>query len=263
MKRWLIGLAGLSLVAALFAGGSSWWALQRTQVVPEFYTRAVQELPEDIDSAVTSLRRDVIQLQGDASKLGSWNATFTDEQINAWLVQQLPLEFPKLLPPGVIEPRIAIDNGKVMAAARYKNQAIDTVVSCEVNVALTEQANVLAVRISNLRAGALPLPLPNFLRGISQEAAKSDLEVRWDMSRGGPIALVTIPSEHPSYLHTPVIVESVGLNDGLLLLSGNTGAEARQAFKPQGPVYHLASAMLLSASGWGRNSIRHDEGGPK
>jgi len=263
MKRWLIGISALFSIVALLAVASSWWALRRTQVVPDFYTQAAKALPADLDSAVVSLQEDVIQLRGDASKLGSWNATFTDDQINAWLAQQLEIEFPQLLPPGVIEPRILIDNGKVMAAARYQNHHIDTVVSCEVSVALTEQANVLAIRISNLRAGALPLPLASFLRGISQEAAKSDLEVRWDLGRGGPIALVTIPSEHPGYLHSPVIVESVNLNDGLLLLAGNTGTEARQAFKPQGPVYHLASATLLSATGWMRNSNRHDKSSTK
>jgi hypothetical protein len=253
MKRWLIGITTFSLLGGLVAGGVSWWAFQRTRVVPEFYERAAMLVPEDLDSAVASLEHDVVQLQGDAAKLGGWNAAFTDEQINAWLIQQLPLVFPKLLPPGVVEPRIMIEDGIVYAAARFKNQHIDTIVSFEVRAALTEHANIVAVRINNLRAGSLPLPLNRFLRAISVEAAKSDMEVQWDMDKTDPVALVTIPSEHPAYIHKPVIVESVNLSDGLLTLAGHTGSEARRAYSPRGPIYQLASTRV------GRNSILHSE----
>lgn len=254
-KRWLAGLAFFSVLPLVGVLAASWWALQRTRVVPDFYQRASSRLPQDLDQTIRSLQHDVSQLQGDADCLGGWNATFTDSQVNAWLVRQLPEEFPNLLPQGVSDPRIVIDDGVVLAAAKYKNHRIDTVVSFEIRVALTEHANVLAVRIKNLRAGTLPLPLSNFLRAISREAAKSDLEVRWDMDHAGPVALVTVPSEHPEFINSPVVVESVELADGLLLLAGNTGSEAREAYTPQGPVYQLASNRSRRGSSAGRNSI--------
>lgn len=259
MKRWLISLAALLVVGTIVSAAVSWWALQRTRVVPDFYQQAALRMPKDLDSAIASLEHDVVQLQGDAAQLGSWCAAFTDEQVNAWLGQQLPRVFPNLLPRGVTEPRIVIDQGRVFAAARFKNQHIDTVVSFEVKAALTEQANVVAIQITNLRAGTLPLPLSRFLRGISAEAAKSNMEVRWDRDQSEPIALVTIPSEHPGYKHTPVIVESVGLSDGLLTLAGHTGAEAFQAYRPRGPIYQLASARVGLQSELGRNEIRQNE----
>lgn len=259
MKRWLLTIAVLLVVGLCVSGTVSWWALQRTRVVPDFYAQAAMRMPEDLDSVIASLEHDVVQLQGDAAKLGSWCAAFTDEQVNAWLVQQLPREFPDLLPRGVTDPRIVIDDGRVFAAARFKNQHIDTVVSFEVKAALTEQANVVAVRITNLRAGALPLPLSRFLRGISAEAAKSNMEVRWDMDQSEPVALVTIPSEHPGYKHTPVIVESLGLSDGLLSLAGHTGTEAFESFRPQGPIYQLASSRAGTPPVLSRNEIRQND----
>jgi len=259
MNRWLISLASLLVVGSIVSAAASWWALQRTRVVPDFYSQAALRMPKDLDSAIASLEKDVVQLQGDAARLGSWCAAFTDEQVNAWLVQQLPREFPNLLPRGVTEPRIVIEDGRVFAAARYKNQHIDTIVSFEVKAALTEQANVIAIQITNLRAGALPLPLSRFLRGISAEAAKSNMEVRWDMDQSEPIALVTVPSEHRSYKHTPVIVESVGLSAGLLSLAGHTGAEAFEAYQPRGPIYQLASARVGIPSALQRNEIRQNE----
>lgn len=261
MKYWIFGIATAALVAVTATVCVSWWALERTRVVPDFYARATQRLPEDLDSAIAKLEQDMVQLQGDAAQLGSWRAVFTDEQINAWLVQQLPREFPKLLPPGVTEPRIVIEDGRVLVAARFTNAHIDTVVSFEVKAALTEHANVLAVQVNNLRAGMLPLPLKRFLRGISQEAAKSNMEVRWDMDQDDPIALVTIPSDHPSYIHSPVIVESVYLAEGILALAGHTGAEARQSYRPRTPVYQLASTRVGRASRFGSNSITQDPDG--
>lgn len=259
MKRWIISLAALLVLGAVVSTFVSWWALQRTRVVPDFYAQAALRMPEDLDSVIASLEQDVVQLQGDAARLGSWCAAFTDEQVNAWLVQQLPREFPNLLPRGVTDPRIVIEDGRVYAAARYKNQHIDTVVSFEVKAALTEQANVVAVQITNLRAGTLPLPLTHFLRGISAEAAKSNMEVRWEMNQSEPIALVTIPSEHPGYKHTPVIVESLGLSSGLLSLAGHTGTEAYESYRPQGPIYQLASARVVVPAVLRENEIRQNE----
>ncbi len=261
MKRFLWSVAILSVMAVVVSGMVSMWAIERTRFVPDFYQQATMGLPVDLDSAIASLENDVIRLQGDASQLGGWNAAFTDAQINAWLVQQLPKEFPNLLPHGVIDPRIVIEDGRVFAAARFRNAHIDTVISFEVKVALTEHANVLAIRVNNLRAGSLRLPLSRFLRGISQEAAKSDMEVCWDMDQSEPVALVTVPSEHPGYVHSPVVVESVCMSDGMLRLSGNTGAEAHEAFTPQGPVYQLVSTRLSRVLA-GRNPNRHDDESP-
>lgn len=248
MKRWLKRLVALVAVLALVAGGGAFWAVRQTQQVPEFYTRATAELPKDLAAVSETLQQDVEQLQDAAAKVGSWNATFSEGQINAWLVQQFPIEFPKVLPVGVEDPRIVIEDNRVLAAARYKNSRIDTVVSFEVRVELTEKANVLAVRIENLRAGSLPLPLQSFLRGISLEAAKGDIEVVWDMDETGPVALVTVPSEHPRFERSPVIVESVSLQNGHVLLAGHTGPEAWQTYRPRTSVYQLASTRVRQKS---------------
>ncbi len=187
MKRWLKRIAVLLVVIAVSAAGSAWWALGRTREVPEFYTRATLQLPQDVPAASAMLETEVVELQDAASQLGSWEARFSEGQINAWLVHQLPKEFSQMLPPGVEDPRIVIEEGRILAAARYKHLRIDTVVSFEVKLALTEQANILAVRIENLRAGALPLPLQSFLNGITREASKGNLEVVWDIDESGPV----------------------------------------------------------------------------
>lgn len=240
------------LIVGLIVGSSFWaanWALEKTREVPDFYVQAKARTPVDLDAVSRQLEHEVQILTDQVGQVGSWQAVFTEDQINAWLVHQLPKEFSKVLPRGVHDPRVVIQDGKVLAAARYTDRRIDTVVSFEVSIQLTEVPNVLAVEVRNLKAGALPLPLNHFVHQISRRAAYDSLEVKWDEGEdGAPIGLITVPSEHPKYVRTPVIVESVELSEGRLWLAGHTGPEAYTGFQPQGPVYQLASLRTDASS---------------
>ena len=241
MRRWCKRIAFVIGLCLAIGGGIAWWAVQQTHYVPEFYAQATERLPEETVEASLRLEQDVEKLRNDAARLGSWRATFSDSTINAWLVEELPKRFPKLQARGVQDPRIVIEDGRILAAARYKDRRWDTVISFEVVVELTEEANMLALRLKNLRAGALPLPLEKFQKGITKEAAKGDIDVRWDMTDGGPIALVTVPREHPGYVASPVIVESLKLKDGWLELAGHTGELAEASFSPRGRIHRFVS----------------------
>lgn len=241
MRRWIKRFTIATSATLVIGGTTAWWVVRQTRQVPDFYTRATSQLPERAAEASRRLRADVRQLKEDAGKAGSWRARFSDDEINAWLVEELPKKFPRLLARGASEPRVVIEGDRILAAVRYKNRRIDTVVSCEVRVALTEQPNMLAVKITSLKAGALPLPLSKFLKGISKEAATGDIEVQWDLTEAGPIALVTVPSEDPRYVISPVTVESLELADGRLMLAGHTGPLAHESFQPRGPVYQFVS----------------------
>ena len=237
LKRITIAIVFLFLVGC----GVAWWAVRQTSHVPEFYTKAAEQLPEKTAEGSRRLQQDVQQLQTDAGKPGFWVAQFSDSEINSWLIEELPKRFPALMQRGVSDPRIAIEDGRILVAARYQDARINTVISCEVEVELTQEANMLALRLYNLSAGALPLPLDKFLSGITKEAAQGDIEVRWDMTDDGPVALVTVPSEHPNYEINPVIVESIDLKSGDLFLSGHTGALAEESFQPRGTVHQFVS----------------------
>lgn len=243
MRRWLSRIARSLLIILLAVSCLALWALQQTRAVPAFYAEAASPDSYNTDRARHELEVEVEHLQKSVQRNGSWSARFSDDQINAWLESALVAAFPKLLPNGVSDPRVVVEDDHLIAAARYKNKRIETIVSCEIRVALTEEPNIMAVRIDNLRAGTLALPLDSFLKKISSEVSKSDIEVRWDKANPDqiPVALVSVPSDHESYVRTPVIVESVQLKNGYLTLTGHTGPEARRSFNPSGPIYHLAS----------------------
>lgn len=241
MRNWISRLVAVGVIIVTIAGGSSWWAFRQSRQVPEFYTRANTNHATTTVEASRRLQAEVEQLQSDAARIGTWRAAFSDEQINAWLIEELPQKLPRVAALGASEPRIVIEDDRVLAAVRYRHGHFDTIISCELNVELTEQPNMLAFRVSNLRAGTLPLPLNKFLQGITKEAARGDIDIRWDLTDAGPIALVTVPSEDPRYVVKPVVVESVFLYDGALMLSGHTGTLAHETFTPKGPVHQFVS----------------------
>jgi hypothetical protein len=244
MRRWIKRIAMTAFAVLIVGAAFSWWAVKQTRHVPEFYQRATGVAKAGtsstgrvrIDTRVESLISDSHE-----PVVESWSAVFTVDEVNAWLSKELPTTFPQLLAKGATDPRICIQDGRVLAAARYKTKRFDMVISCELAVELTEEPNMLALRVKHLRAGALPIPLTSFLTGISKEAAKGDVDIRWDDTEAGPVALVKVPSEHPRYVTSPVLVESVQLIDGALVLAGNTGPLAFKTFRPLGPLYQFVS----------------------
>jgi len=233
--------AAVLVVFGLGVLALSSWAVRQSRQVPEFYAKALEHSDQERREARDLFRQDVEQLQSDASKRGQWWAIFDEEQINAWLSDQLPEKFDRLLARGARDPAIAICDGEVMAAVRYKTARLDTVVSCTLTVAMTEEPNLLAVRLSNLKAGALPLPLEPFVRRISREAALGDVDIRWDFTDEGPVALVTIPEKDPRYVFNPVVIEAVDLEAGRLQVAGRTGVQAASDYTPRGPVHQFVS----------------------
>lgn len=262
MKWWVKRVSALGLIVGVLVAILGFWSYRQSRLVPEFYQLAQQQPIENAQAVSQELVEQMERLQADVQRAGSWHAQFSDAQINAWLSTSLSEEYPLLLPPGTEDPRVKIQDGKLLAAARYKEGHIDTVISFELSVELTEQPNVLALRLQNLRAGALRLPIANFAHGISSEAAKNEIEVLWDKNslQSRPVALVTIPSEHKNYVNTPVIIESIRLDDGMLSMTGRTGPGAVQSFQPRGPLTHMARLELVGYRVG--NSLRRSDHAP-
>ena len=87
---------------------------------------------------------------------------------------------------------------------------------------LTTEPNTLAIRVSKVRAGALPIPLKRFLAPITKAGADSDITLRWSQTDGDPVALVTVPHQHEDYSHREIYLESIEMRDGEVVLAGRT-----------------------------------------
>jgi hypothetical protein len=221
--RKLIGLSlcGL-LVASLLGSATFYGAWRATQKAPEFYQTAMKKEPERQKEKGAALEKQVLELHNEVRHTGRWEASFSDEQINGWLAADLPEKFPNALPKGVSEPRVAIEDDEAQVACKYESPKISTVFSMLVEISLTEEPNVIAVRVRRARAGLLPISLQQILDHATRYANKSEIPLRWVQEDGDPVALVTVPSERKEFIHRHIHIETVELRDGEVYLAGRT-----------------------------------------
>lgn len=220
MRKWLrivlVSAVGLLLVAA--AGLFVVWRASRQ--VPEFYQEAIHGDPEVQAEASDAMLQRATTLASDLKQEGRWEASFTADQINGWLAVDLVKNHSGQLPPSVSDPRVAIEPDRLTVACRFHEGAVDSVLSLSVDVYLPEP-NVVAVRIHQARAGALPLPLDSVLDRISEAARRSDLRIKWRQADGDPVAFISLPPPRGP-ADDLVEIDTLRLGDGEVYVAGTT-----------------------------------------
>jgi hypothetical protein len=152
--------------------------------------------------------------------------------LNGWLATDLPEKFPAALPVGVEEPRVAIEDGLLRVAARYRDKTVSSVLSFALQVQLADEPNLLAVRIREVRAGALPIPMNGWLEKVRRAIQRTNLVVRWSQSGGDPVALVELPSHRSEQSKQSLTLEMIAIEPGLVRLSGTTNSVPERDGEP-------------------------------
>lgn len=215
----------LLLVLAVIGAGVAATLYRATQQVPDFYEHALQLEPETMKKAGDELERRMLALQNDIHQDGHWQAVFTVEQINGWLAADLDEKFPGLLPNGVQDPRVAIVDGQLRVACRHEGSGLNAIISFTLEPYLTQNPNEVAVRIRELRAGSLPLPMTKALERISKAANRADLRLQWAQEDDDPVALLTLPSSRPE-LRRNYRVDELAIEEGAIVVTGHTQADS-------------------------------------
>jgi hypothetical protein len=231
-------LAGLAVVVGLLVAGGVLvaYAWRASQAVPEFYERALVAAPPPAvqKQAADELEREVLDLHNEARRPGRWEARFSQEQINGWLAADLPAKFPGALPAGVSEPRVALEPDRLQLAVRYQQGEVSTVLSAAGDAYLTDRPNEVAIHLHYVRAGAVPVPLGQFLEKIARRATDAGLPLRWTESEGDPVAIVTLPLDREEFRGRNLQVEQLEIEDGAIVICGRTEpAETLTAEKPE------------------------------
>lgn len=217
-RKRLITVAALALVGALLIVALLlYWA---SRYEPSFYREALAADAGSRDQLSNELVRRVMSLQNNLKREGPWQATFTAQQVNAWLRYDLERNYPEIMQSGFTDPCVAVESNRLLLACRHDN-GVTTSVLCLTAEISAPEPNVLALRIVKARAGLLPLPLGNVLKGISDAAQNAHYQLQWGQTDGDPVALITLPS--PSEKGDLAIkIDSVRLGDGEIVISGNT-----------------------------------------
>jgi len=222
LKRIVRWFAVLFVILCIALVVTAFIAYRASQHVPDFYAEALTVEPAKYEESGDELERDVLQLHNKLQRSGSWEATFTENEINGWLAVDLAEKFSDLLPAEIDDPRVAISKDAIQVACRYDTGRIQSVVSLSADIYLTEEPNVVAVRVCNVRAGAIPLPLKQFLDQITDIARRANVTLRWQQVDGDPVALVMVPEMIDAKSGQVVHIDGLELRDNEIAIFGST-----------------------------------------
>lgn len=215
-RKLRIAVGGFLVVcgALLTVLGGAYYAARQVQ---PFYQQALQIDPEVLQRGSRELESRATALYSDAQRRGQWQALFTTEQINGWLAAE---EQQKALPANIRDPRVAISPDLLTLGFRTKSGGVETVVSVDAAVFLTEEGAV-GIHFRSVRAGALPLPMLPLAEEIAAACTELGLPVRWTQQNAQPVAVVEIHSD-PSTDKRQFFIDSIELRHGELYVAGHT-----------------------------------------
>jgi hypothetical protein len=166
-------------------------------------------------------------LYSETRRPGQWQAAFTTEQINGWLALQSSEVYRDALPDDISEPRVAIGDGRFTIGFRARRGGVDTIVSADASVTLTETGEV-AIRLLSVQAGALPLPVMHVADDVARACQVLELPVRWTQDAGQPVALIDV-SQDSTVNSKRIQLDAFELHHDGLYLAGHTTDVSKDA----------------------------------
>ncbi len=212
-RRWIV--MGLVL-AALVAAPTGLWVLLTHE--PDFYRAASAIPPARRQAEARRLVAQGLQLRNDIVNEPKWEAVFSDEEVNAWLAEDLVTHFAEQIPSGVHEPRVVFEMDRVILAFQLDQGPVRSVVWVVARPRVT-QPNTLALTIEKIRAGAVPIPAERLLDRITEKAQANGLEVRWEQDGDLPVAVLKYS---PNLGRRDVVLEKLLVVNGQIRLAGRS-----------------------------------------
>jgi hypothetical protein len=209
-------IAGLILLLVAGIPGLVWVSLTHQ---PGFY-RAMVRLPRG-ERAVKARRfmAQSLQLRNDICNEPTWEAIFTDEEVNAWLSEDLVTHFADQLPPEVHEPRVVFELDRVTLAFQLDSGPFSSVIWVVARPRVP-RGNVVELTLEKIRAGVLPVPPDTVLDRITAYVRDRGLDVRWRRGDEG-FPVVTLRYT-PDTERDDVELELVQIQQGQIRLAGRS-----------------------------------------
>ncbi|WP_435007522.1 hypothetical protein P12x_004804 [Tundrisphaera lichenicola] len=231
-KRKRLALAGLAALILLMIPVGAWLSLTYR---PSFYRALINLSPDQRQAKAKKFVAGSLQLRNDISNEPDWQAVFTDQEVNAWLAEDLVTHFADLIPPEIHEPRIAFDADRVTLAFQLDRGPIRSVIWVVAQVRVPDD-NVLALTIEKIRAGVFPISVDRLVGPINAQARAHGLDIRWTREQGLPVALIRYS---PDEDRSDVVLESLNVRRGQLRLSGRSDQHRGTAVRPVLPTRRI------------------------
>ncbi len=218
-RKHQIALMSVAAVAGVLAT-ALWSAYFALQQVRPFYHQALALNQQVLEQGSRDLESRATALYSDTRVAGPWQALFTANQVNGWLAIQLAKNGVEGFPAAIRDPRVAIAPDLLTLGFRTSLGGMETVISVDASVFLTEEGAV-AIRLMSVRAGKLPLPVLQVADEIAVGCRKLRLPVQWTQQDGRPVAIVEI-SQDDSMGKRRLYLDAITLNEGELFVAGHT-----------------------------------------
>jgi hypothetical protein len=225
-KRVLI----ISLIPAFLVvvPGVVWLSLTHE---PKFY-RAMIEVPRARREAEAQrFVAQSLQLRNDICNEPRWEAVFSDQEVNAWLAEDLVTHFADQLPPEIHEPRVVFETDRVTLAFQLNQGPVKSVIWVIARPRVPE-GNVLELTLEKIRAGALPVPADKILDRIVEHARAHGLDVVWKRVDDLPVVTARYL---PDSEREDVSLERVEIRTGQLRLVGRSNRIKGTVLSPKLP----------------------------
>jgi hypothetical protein len=214
-KRWIV--AGSLIGLALSLPAAAWFCLTYQPV----YYRDMVRLGVPRDQLEVRAKRFVaqsLQLRNDICNEPTWEAVFSDQEVNAWLAEDLVTHFADQLPPEVHDPRVLFEMDRVILAFRLERSGMDSVITVVARPRIPE-GNTVELTLEKIRAGILPVPADRVLDRIMEIGRRHGVDVVWRKQEGFPVVQLRYT---PNLNRDDVRLEDVEIRSGQIRLAGRS-----------------------------------------
>jgi hypothetical protein len=216
---WYIGLGLVGLVCVPFG---LWASLTHR---PKFYRPDVGESKEVLEEEAKHFVKQSLQLRNDIANEPTWEAVFSDREVNAWLAEDLITHFADQLPPEIHDPRIMFETDRMTLAFGLDQGPVRSVIWVVARPRVPED-NVISLTLEKIRAGALPVPPDRIIKTLSDQAKRSGLDITWSKDGDLPVATIRYRADRT---RNNVVLERVHIRGGQIKLSGRSNRAIAKA----------------------------------
>jgi hypothetical protein len=221
-SKWLL-LVGAILVVLLTIPVVVWFSLTYQ---PSYYRAMVRLTREQRKGQAKKFVAQSLQLRNDICNEPTWEAVFTDGEVNAWLAEDLITHFADQLPPEVNEPRLLFELDRITLAFELRQRGIHSVITVIARPRIPE-GNTVELTLEKIRAGILPVPPDHILDRIIDYARYHGVDAQWSRKDGYPVVVMRYT---PNVEREDVQLEQVQVCNGQIRLAGRSD-RAKGAFR--------------------------------
>lgn len=227
-KRWKVAL-GL-LIAAACLPAAAWFCLTYE---PRYYRDMVPLAASraQLEDRAKRFVAQSLQLRNDICNEPTWEAVFSDQEVNAWLAEDLVTHFADQVPPEVREPRVLFESGKVVLAFRMEGGAFSSIITVVARPRIPAD-NTIELTLEKIRAGILPVPADRVLDRIIERGRIYGVDVVWRKVDGYPVVQLHYT---PALHREDVRLDDVEIRAGQIRLAGRSDRTRGAFFRPRLP----------------------------